>query len=425
MTKKKKQNNKKRVTRIAYGALFGAGIFGIAYAGTFLKDTTEYTQGISVVAPHIDTTEENKEITPKEVAAHVSLPDAVKAIYMSSCVAGTPSFRKDLVEIAETTEINTIIIDIKDYTGKISFYPEYNKDLDPYVSDRCRAPDMKEFIEELHEKGIFVAGRVTVFQDPFFVSRYPDEAVKRESDGGIWSDHKGINFIDVSSKKAWDHVIAIAKESYAIGFDEINFDYIRFPSDGNMKDISFPISGDKDKSEALEEFFAYLHDNLKDTGMVTSADLFGMVTTNTDDLNIGQVLEKALPYFDYIMPMVYPSHFPATFNGWGDPNKVPYEIIKYTMDAAVERTVATTTPIQTIGSSRIGTSTPAVYTKASYDKNKIRPWLQDFDYGGNYDIAEVRAQIQATYDAGLNSWMLWAPSNRYTIGALEKDSTQE
>ena len=372
---------------------------------------------IEPALPELETVIE--ELVPE--VKHVETPEAVKAIYMSSCVAGTPSFRNDLLEVAQTTEINSIIIDIKDYSGLLSFVVPEDHYLHEYLSDRCYAPDMKEFIETLHENDIYVIGRVQVFQDDYYSRKYPDQAVQKESDGSIWTDGKGITFIDASSRKAHDHVIEIAKQSYAIGFDEINFDYIRFPSDGNMQDISFPLSGERDKADVIEDFFAYLHSELKDTGLKTSADLFGMVTTNTDDLNIGQVLEKALPYFDYISPMVYPSHFPPQFNGWANPNDKTYEIIKFTMDAAAERTIATSTPIKTIGSKRIGTSTPALYTKESYDPNKIRPWLQDFDYGGDYDVEEVRNQIEATYDAGLNSWYLWAPSNRYTVGALEQE----
>lgn len=171
-----------------------------------------------------------------------------------------------------------------------------------------------------------------------------------------------------------------------------------------------------------------------------SADLFGMTTTNTDDLNIGQVLEKAAPYFDYIAPMVYPSHYPPRFNGWDNPNKYPYEVIKFSMDEAVKRFLATSTAVAMRGTEPLSTpksggdaatgqastsqavatkpSGPLLYPKEVWDKLKLRPWLQDFDYGGNYDIAEVKAQITAVYDAGLTSWMLWAPSNRYTKGAL-------
>ena len=206
-----------------------------------------------------------------------------------------------------------------------------------------------------------------------------------------------------------------------MGFDELNFDYIRFPSDGNMKDIEFTWSKGMTKPEALEHFFAYLHAAFKDTGVKTSADIFGMTTTNTDDLNIGQVLERAMPYFDYIAPMVYPSHYPTNFNGWKNPNNHSYDLIKFVMTRGADRAVATTTRVEHFGGVRVGTSTPPLYTKEVYDRNKLRPWLQDFDYGGNYGPVEVRAQIQATYDSGLNSWFLWDPKNIYTKEALLKE----
>jgi hypothetical protein len=375
---------------------------------------------------------------------YVPVPEAVRSIYMSQCVVGTPSFRNDLVELVEETELNSIIIDIKDYTGMIAFDTD-NPVLTDSVSNQCGARDMKEFIATLHEKGIYVIGRITVFQDPFYSARYPELAVKfAEPAGSVWKDHKGLSFIDVGAKPFWNYIIELSLESHKLGFDELNYDYVRFPSDGPMKNISFDWAGNKAKAIALEEFFQYLHKEIKDPSKypvgieppVISADLFGMVTTNYDDLNIGQVLERALPYFDYIAPMIYPSHYPDGFNGWQDPNTVPYELIKFVLDSAVERTEATDTSIAWFGSEAIyetvivppvGTTTPTTtkqvatgrYTKPAYDKDKIRPWLQDFDYGGDYDVAEVKAQIQATYDAGLDSWMLWAPSNRYTRGALE------
>ncbi len=360
---------------------------------------------------------------------HLPTPKPQKVIYMTSCVVGTPSFRDDLVKLVEETELNSIIIDIKDFSGTLSFTPQ-SEELKPAVSKRCMAPDMKAFIESLHDNGIYVIGRITVFQDPLFAKLRPDLAVKKASDGSTWKDYKGISFTDPGAKEVWDHTVAIAKESYAIGFDELNFDYIRFPSDGPMSDIAFTWSGNRNKSDVLEEFFTYLSAELKPLGVVISADLFGMTTTNTDDLNIGQILEKAAPHFDFIAPMVYPSHYPPDFNGWANPNTYPYEIVKYSMDEAVKRFLATTTIVALNGVEPIASTTPPacadepcaagrpLYPKKSWDTLKLRPWLQDFDYGGNYDITEVKAQIQATYDAGLTSWMLWSPSNRYTKGAL-------
>ena len=137
-----------------------------------------------------------------------------------------------------------------------------------------------------------------------------------------------------------------------------------------------------------------------------------MTTTNKDDLGIGQSLESALTFFDYVAPMVYPSHFPPTFNGWADPNKVPGELIEFVMSKAVTRADAL---------DRLASSTLA--TSSLVSRFKLRPWLQDFDYGGNYGRAEVRAQINGTYAAGLTSWMLWDPGVKYTTSVFDKIST--
>ena len=364
---------------------------------------------ISVLLPtvyEVNTEEElaavealEKEVPiPKEPpVTHLNTPEFVRALYMTSCIAGTPSLRKRLVSIAEETEVNAFVIDIKDYSGNIAFSTK-----DPRFKDAegltCTVGDMREFISVLHKKDIYVIGRVTVFQDPHFAKKHPDIAVKKESDKTTWKDYKGISFIDAGAREYWDYIVELSRESYNIGFDELNFDYIRFPSDGNMRDIYYPVSeevvlADPDfgKARVVKDFFAYLHNGLKDTGAVLSADMFGMVATNSDDLNIGQTIEFAEPYFDYIAPMVYPSHYPKGFNGYQKVNAYPYEIVKFSMDQAVKKLYA-------------ASSTP----------EKLRPWLQDFDYPIQYTPEMVLAQIQAVYDAGLDSWMLWDPTNQYT-----------
>lgn len=365
-----------------------------------------------------------QEDVQKPQAAHVPLPEAVKALYMTACVVGTKDFRQDLVDLVEETELNSIIIDIKDFSGTISFAPQDPELKKAWDAAQCGTSDMREFIAELHSKGIYVIGRITVFQDPFYTALHPDLAVKRASDGATWKDHKGLSFIDVGAKPYWEYILTLSRESYEIGFDELNFDYVRFPSDGNMQDIHFTHSASiisanpgVGKQIALEKFFQYLDAELRgdlpaDTSVrpLISADLFGMTTTNTDDLNIGQVQERALPYFDFIGPMVYPSHYPNGFNGWANPNDYPYELIHFVMSEGVKR----------IDDMLAATSTPAE-VKAKIHRQQLRPWIQDFDYGGDYGPTEVREQIQATYDVGLTSWMLWAPSNRYTRGALKEE----
>ncbi len=349
--------------------------------------------------------------TPKEPeVAHIKTPEPLKAIYMTSWVAGTRSIREKLVKIIDETEINALVIDIKDYTGQNA------------LTDG-RMPDIKEFIESLHEKNVYVIGRIAVFQDPLFVKERPDLAVKRASDGEVWKDRKGISWLDAAAKEAWERAADLARESYALGFDEINFDYIRFPSDGNMEDIAYPFY-DKTtttKPEVLRQFFAYLDKELSDIPLPISADLFGLTTSAKDDLGIGQILEDAAPYFDYIAPMVYPSHFAAGFEGLKNPAANPYEVIKYSMDEAVKK-LNPPDPLpaaSATATSSQATTTLQVKPKPKYNPLKLRPWLQDFDLGADYTADMVRAQIQATYDAGLTSWMLWDPSNKYTKEALE------
>jgi hypothetical protein len=226
---------------------------------------------------------------------------------------------------------------------------------------------------------------------------------------------------------------------YNLGFDELNYDYVRYPSDGNMTDTYFPqsMAGEykMDKQANLEAFFKYLNEKLdeesrfaeyrhENTGRAsstpyTSADLFGMTTTNFNDLSIGQVQDRAAPYFDFLAPMVYPSHYPGSYLNLGNPNDYPYKVVYTAMKSGVDRMKSETTPMEGFLHERIGTSTPALYKKPTYDGARLRTWIQDFDYGGDYDAADVRAQIQASYDAGVNSWMIWAPSNNYTRGALE------
>jgi len=391
-------------------------------------------------------------IDNRKVTKHVPLPGQVKAIYMTSCVVGTPSFRDRLVRLVSETEINSIMIDIKDFSGTLSFLPESEAWKSAWQNSRCGARDMREFIEALHEQGIFVIGRITVFQDPFYTSQRPELAVKKADRTTVWKDYKGLSFIDVGARPYWDHLVDLVVDSYNVGFDELNFDYVRYPSDGPMNDIAFTHAEaseyGNDKQANLEAFFKYLNEQLsseelfadyrhENTGRAsntpwTSADLFGMTTTNYNDLSIGQVQDRAAPYFDFIAPMVYPSHYPDGAFGYADPNDYPYQIVNYAMKTGVERMEASTTPMQgflhepLFVTNASGTKVlTGEYSKPVYGPNKFRTWIQDFDYGGDYDAADVRAQIQASYDAGVMDWMIWAPSNIYTKAALKESGYLE
>ena len=245
--------------------LWGAVAFGVvtllavAIVLPSLLPPTEYIRAVGGTSTSSsDHIAQNVVQTPdmREKISHVPLPSAVKSVYITSCVAGTPKFRNEVVGLVDRTEINALVIDVKDYSGTISFKPQNPELLPAWTAAKCGAQDMKEFIASVHKKGIYVIGRITVFQDPFRSATRPDLAVKRASDGGVWKDHKGLSFIDVSAKDHWEYIAALATDAYDIGFDELNFDYVRFPSDGNMKDVAFTHTGTKTKPEALELFFA-------------------------------------------------------------------------------------------------------------------------------------------------------------------------
>ncbi len=331
---------------------------------------------------------------------HLATPPSVRGIYMTSWVAGTKGWRDGLVKFIDTSELNSVVIDVKDYTGRVSFEVEDEK-LKALGYPSKRIPDVATFIEELHQKNIYVIGRISVFQDLQLARMRPDLAVKRKS-GAVWKDRKGLSWLDPAGKESWELMVQIAREAERAGFDELNFDYIRFPSDGNLSDIVYPFwDGKIPKAEIIKVFFEYLNSRLEDTGVPISVDIFGLTTWNKDDLNIGQILEDAARVFDYVSPMVYPSHYPPTFQGYKNPAQHPYEIIKTAMSRAKERLLA-------IGE----------------NQQKLRPWIQDFDLGANYDASMVRLEKQAVYDAGLSSWLSWDPANEYSRGAYDLENSE-
>ncbi len=361
---------------------------------TYLKDNTTSTSS----------TEGKATTTPFVPAVlHVKTPPNVRAIYMSSWVAGTPSVRERLITLIDTTELNAVVIDVKDNTGVLSW------------DGRIR--DLDALIAELHAKNIYVIARIAAFQDPLYVKLHQEQAVTNVTTGAIWKDRKGVPWVDTGSKKMWDYLVGIGKESYAKGFDELNFDYIRFPTDGDLKAMRYPISGERgltDKRGIVKEFYAYLHDNFSPLAIPISGDLFGIIATNSNETKtLGQDLSDALTSFDYVALMVYPSHFYKGTAGYDNPAAHPGPIIEYSTRGAVNiaESIASST--------RNASGTPLIATSTLIAK--LRPWYQDFDMGATYTAEMVRAQITAGEKFGVNSWMLWDPANRYTPTALKKE----
>ncbi len=324
-------------------------------------------------------------------------PAVVKGVYMTSWVGGYASIREKILKLIDTSELNAVVLDVKDSTGIIGYETDI-ADVKKYGTEEKRIPKINTLIKELHDKNIYVIGRIAVFEDPGLAKARPDLAVKNSKTGKVWKDRNNLSWVDPTSQEVWDYNVAIAKDALSRGFDEINFDYIRFPTDGDLVALSYPFyQGKTLKADEIEKFFSYMDEHLHaDSNVKISADLFGLSTVNKDDLGIGQVIESAFAHFDYVNPMVYPSHYAAGFIGYKSPASHPYEVVKYSLDHAMTR------------------------LRAGSYKGRLRPWLQDFNLVGvNYYDKEVKAQIQATYDAGVtDGWLIWNASNVYTATAF-------
>lgn len=378
----------------------------------------------------------------------VNPPTVIKAAYVTSWAAGSAKKSAYITELLKNTELNSVVIDIKDFTGVVS-YETGIADVKKYGAEEKRIPRINALIKTLHDAGIYVIGRVAVFEDQKLPVAKPELALQSTKTGKQWKDYKGLMWMDTASKEVWDYNIAIAKDALARGFDEINFDYIRFASDGDLKDIRYPVWDMKSpRKEVMKNFFAYLRAQLPDARL--SADLFGMTTTNKDDLNIGQYLEYALPYFDAIAPMVYPSHYGSGFIGIKNPATAPYEVVRYSLDEAIKRMKAyELARNEAERKNQLAQVTGAVTPVSPPMRARLRPWLQDFNLGAVYDAEKIQAQIRATTDAArecikqtnaaaettplcdgrihneaidgrfVGGWMLWNSASTYTEEALQ------
>ena len=342
----------------------------------------------------------NIELTPQGQLANP--PEIIKAVYLTSWSGGSRGRIDYVIQLAKTTEMNAVVVDIKDFSGEVAYKTDVLEVKQYGAEAVIKIRDIDALLERLHKEDIYVIARITVFQDPVLVKARPDLAVRSIESGGVWLDNKGLGWVDPAAKEAWNYTVAIAKDASSRGFDEINFDYIRFPSDGNLQDMQFPFSGQQTlKSVILRDFFKYLREHLEDT--IISADLFGLSTSSRDDLGIGQVIEDAYEYFDYVCPMVYPSHYAQGYLGYLKPAEYPYEVVNYSMRSAQARlqTLQLANPEQQFA--------------------KLRPWLQDFDLGAPYGSIMVQAQVQAVLDAlreEFTGFLLWASTNYYTTEAL-------
>jgi len=369
----------------------------------------------------------NAEIKIKDDVIASKTPKIVKAVYVTGWSAGNKPYLNYLSDFLNLTEINSVVIDIKDSSGDVF----YNSDVDEvkkYKLYNYSIKDIDALIKFFHDKNIYVIGRISVFEDPMFSKNRKDLAVydtketNNVSNPILWEDKNGLSWMDPSSKEVWDYNIALAKDAISHGFDEINFDYIRFPSDGDFSTMGFPFWDKKQKkSEVIKSFFAYLRRQLPNE--ILSADLFGLTTISTGDLGVGQILEDALEYFDYVSPMIYPSHYATGFIGFKNPAEYPYQVAQYSIESAYYRRNIFLLQ-KTIESIKFNNSLSSDIEIDDTLVGKIRPWLQDFNLGATYTEDMVKSEISAIEKFSKDDYvgfMLWNPRNYYTKEAILKN----
>jgi hypothetical protein len=315
-------------------------------------------------------------------------PLAVKGIYLTGYCAGSKKIFDQTIAFISKTEINALVIDIKDERGNISF--PSSVPLAAQINAGYRKFDPVQVMMTLKKFRIYPIARIVVFKDPYLAGKRPDLAVKNKN-GGLWQDYKGLYWVDPYNKKVWEYNVAIAKEAAKFGFKEVQFDYVRFTSDGQIKDCCYPGVDGRAKSDVIRDFLKYAHQELSPLGIQVSADVFGLTCSVQGDIGIGQIFEKIADGVDIICPMVYPSHYVKGSFQIPNPDLKPYETVYRSLSDAQKKV-------------------------ANLNKKiTIRPWLQDFSLGNHYGREQLLAQINAVKSAGLKEWIFWNPTNKYDI----------
>jgi hypothetical protein len=316
-----------------------------------------------------------------------ALPKEVRGIHVTMALASLDGKLAEYLTLVDEG-LNTIELDIKDENGEIGFIPssvplahEVNA-AKPYYKPR-------EAARLAHRKGVYLIGRVVTFEDPLLSAGLPEVAIKNP-DGSVWRNQAGLGWTNPYDKRVWDYNVSIAEVAARAGFDEIQFDYVRFPTDGDVQSIVYPGKTKTPPGWVIAEFVHYATKRLQPLGVRVSTDLFGLSATR--DLGIGQVPRRLAKYVDAIYPMVYPSHFGAGEYGIEDPNGAPGATVEWSLSDFRQ--------------------------EMKKGKAELIPWLQDFSYGRTYGFADVKAQIDAARLMGARGYLLWNPLGIYTPGAL-------
>lgn len=324
----------------------------------------------------------------------------VRAIYVTAMTASDDQQWQAILELVDDSEINAVVLDVKDNDGMVRYESTVPRVAE--VGADGAMYDLESRLRDLKDRNVYSIARQVVFEDPVLAEAEPELAVRDAESGDLWTTWDGQAWVNAMEEEVWAYNIEIAQEVAAAGFDEIQLDYIRFPTDGPLDSADF--GGDfsrESRTEAISMFLTDMRNAISPTGTYLAADIFGIALWEEGDIGIGQELEKIAPLVDVINPMIYPSHFSPGQFGFDIPNDHPYDVVLWVLERGEERLGA--------------------------DSDKLRPWLQDFSYGPGieYGATEVRAQIDAVNDFGASGWMLWSPSNEYSAAALSSDDLQE
>src|SRR6266496_2498155 len=338
----------------------------------------------------------------------VLLPRAanIKGLYVNAWAFGSSKLWQ-LVRLADETEVNAFVIDVKDDTGCL-LYPSSVPTAEQIGANKCvRAKDAKARLDTLAAHGIYPIARIVVAKDPLLAERKASWSVKDRDTGGLWRDRINIAWVDAYNDSVWIYSAQLAQEAARMGFQEVQFDYVRFPDEPRerMATAIFPAHrAGQTQREAVRAHIQLLRDRLKPLGVPVTFDIFGLTASATGDLGIGQVWEDFANVADVVLPMVYPSHYYSGAFGFAWPNGQPYRVVRSALSAALER------------------------SRPLSGSAEIRSFLQAFTLGRRlprYTPFEIREQIRAAEDLGITSWVLWNPRSVYQRGSLrpKHDST--
>jgi len=315
--------------------------------------------------------------------------------------------------------LNAVVIDLKMDNGQIGFAPK-DVSLAPYVMKKPAIQDLDALLKKLADDQIYRIARIAVMRDSAFASVNSASAL-HDSRGSIWRDKTGSAWTDPTSPELVKYALALAHEAYARGFDEVQFDYVRFASDGKISSIVYPTYKSTElKVDAMKRFFQAVGEPLKKEQIPVSFDLFGLVCMGNDGLGIGQRLGDVITSSDFVSPMVYPSHYANGFQGFANPAVYPYEVIKISLDhgAKLLNPDLKITSVKDASGNEINVPPTEEEQKTWKEKDitirkQFRPWIQDFDIGAIYTSDKIEAQIKAARDAGASGFLIWNARNVY------------